>query len=122
MTGEDIKGKGGRSRTKSIDFKWNYGIGEFYSSHKHSWSGGGSQDNQYSDIQLFIEESLSSDKEDRYYVAIADGQFYQEPKGKAGMTRIENLKQMAGGNPRVLACTTDELEAEMKRAISDARG
>lgn len=120
MTKEGLEEGGGRSKAKSIDFCWLYKGNKFYAYHKHSWNTGGSQDNQYSDIQRFIEESRPSRRANRYYVAIADGEFYQGQNGKARITRIENLKQISkGGGERVFACTIDELEAEMKRVIGD---
>ena len=99
------KDKGGfQSKTKTIDFYWKYKGKIFYASHKYTRQGGGSQDNQYKNLKEFIKQANDSNKKDEYFIAIADGEYYQE-RG-----RIGNLKDDANNSKVCYACTTDELE------------
>ena len=80
---------------------------------KYTKASGGSQGSAYKDLQLFIGESNPSVLQNTYFVAIADGEFYQKLDGKAKTTRIQRLKDLANKS-KVFACEITELEALMK--------
>lgn len=96
--------RGFRSKTKTIDFKWRYAGKIFYASHKYTRQEGGNQDNQYDNLKAFIAEANESTKKDEYFIAIADGAYYQKKR------KINALKAEANKSKGVYACTTDELE------------
>ena len=47
-----------------------------------------------------------------YFIAIADGEFYDGQDGEARKTRIERLKEL--GSTKVFACKINDLEILMK--------
>ena len=115
MTGKELKLAGGVSSAKTIDFEWRCKGRRFYASHKYTKQSGGSQGNQYKDLQAFIKEANSSALKKTFFVAIADGGFYQEMDSGAGTSRIDRLKSIA--TPKALVCEITELEAMMKRVV-----
>ncbi len=72
-----IQKSGGVSDAKTIDFEWNYSACKFYAYHKYTKEGGGSQDNQYKDLQVFIKHANMSTATHTYFIAIADGAYYE---------------------------------------------
>lgn len=97
---------------KSIDFHWMYKDCSFYAYHKYAKDPGGHQDNQYHDLQCFIEEANKVDGEGLFFVAIADGGFWNTMNGRAGTTKIENLKSLAN-KKSVFALTSADLRELM---------
>lgn len=91
---------------KSIDFSWKYNGTMFYASHKYTKESGGAQDNQYKDLQCFIREALKV-ADDRAFVAIADGGYYDSLDTHAGKTRMSHLKSLAGTDQVWATCIND---------------
>lgn len=100
--------KGMRPESKSIDFSWKYDRRNFYASHKYTNESGGAQDNQYRDVQRFIEDANKIGGRD-IFVAIVDGEYYNTWDSQAEMTRRKRLEQMANQN-NVFVKSIDELE------------
>ena len=89
---------GARTKAKSIDFTfWVHSI-HFYVSHKCIRESGGSQDNQYRDLELFLEHARSSrpqiQGERRYFLAFCDGEYFDFPSKGNGETRLEALRRI----------------------------
>ena len=108
INGSIIDGKtramtGGATDAKSIDFYWECGEKKFYAFHKYTREGGGAQDNQYSDIKKFIENANASADTNTFFIAIADGEYFNTRNGQAGISKIENLKQMSNSQRGVFA-------------------
>ena len=100
-----IGGKG--SGTKTIDFHWRYQGTQFYAAHKYTKDSGGAQDNQFKDLQAFIEEARDSVAPDVVFLVIADGAFYQRRAGGKDLTRLAEMQQRC--TPSVHATTSREL-------------
>lgn len=100
--------KGMKPESKSIDFGWKYGGRNFYASHKYTNESGGAQDNQYRDVQRFIEDANRVGGQD-IFVAIVDGEYYNTWDSQANMTRRKRLEQMANQH-NVFVKSTDELK------------
>ncbi len=103
---------GAYPNAKTIDFEWVYRGCRFYASHKYTKSSGGSQGSAYKDLQMFIIEANLTTLQQTFFIAIADGAFYQKLNGKANTTRIQRLKDMANKS-KVFACEITELESLM---------
>ena len=101
-----------QSNAKTIDFAFEYGAHQVYASHKYTEQSGGAQDNQYNDLQDFIRECRDNKNPHIIFIAIADGDYYNGTNGRAGTTRMENLKGMC--TKSVLVCTIYELEAKLQ--------
>lgn len=97
-----------RATAKTIDFFFKYGRLDVYVSHKYTRESGGAQDNQYKDLQEFINESRDNTDPDVLFVAVADGEYYTGKDGKLGISRMDNLKKRC--TQSVKACTIYELE------------
>lgn len=66
---------------KSIDFTWKTNNKNVYASQKYIDNKGGAQDNQFNDIITFLENAIKSNKnDDNIYVAIIDGDYFDEQK------------------------------------------
>lgn len=65
---------------KSIDYSWNIGNKTFYASQKYTSESGGAQDNQFNDIINFLSNASLNKDENIYFVAIVDGNYYNERK------------------------------------------
>ncbi|GMO67412.1 MAG: hypothetical protein Ta2D_12990 [Rickettsiales bacterium] len=101
FTGKDLKDKS--KDIKSIDFKWKKGETTFYASHKYTKDEGGSQDNQYEDIQKFLRNVIDNNEKNTIFLAICDGEYYQTKDSKTGdATKIERLKKLTTYNSFVL--------------------
>ena len=120
MTKEELRRHGVSAVAKTIDFCWKYGDVQFYASHKYTKQEGGSQGNQYKDLQAFISAARGTNKENTCFVAIADGEFYLGKDGQSGKPRIRRLKDLVTEN--VFACTICELEKLMIDIIDQKRG
>ena len=99
-------------RAKSIDFFWIFDGRVYYAAHKHTSDEGGAQDNQFNDLQSFLENASRSKLANTYFLAIGDGDYYQK-KYKSGdleyRTRIDFMNARYGTDFAV-AITTDDLE------------
>lgn len=86
---------GARGKAKTIDFEWRVGNNHIVASHKYTKEGGGAQDNQYKDLQDFINEANRSNLKNTYFLAIADGEYYKTKDTGAGVTKLDFLKGLA---------------------------
>ena len=72
------------------------------------------QGSAYKDLQNFIAQANPTTARNTFFVAIADGNFYQNRNGQARMSRIDRLRNLVTGRA-VHACTINDLEALMVR-------
>lgn len=80
---------------KSIDFTWNCKNLTFYASHKYTEMNGGAQDNQYKDIQDFLNHSRDCNEKNTIFLAICDGDYYLQKDSKTGdETKIKRLQRL----------------------------
>lgn len=80
---------------KSIDFMWNCKNLTFYASHKYTEMNGGAQDNQYKDIQDFLNHSRDCNEKNTIFLAICDGDYYLQKDSKTGdETKIKRLQRL----------------------------
>ena len=80
---------------KSIDFVWNCGDLTFYASHKYTEISGGAQDNQYKDIQDFLNHARDCNEKNTIFLAICDGDYYLQKDSKTGdETKIKRLQRL----------------------------
>ncbi|MEI2462228.1 hypothetical protein RRG54_02515 [Mycoplasmopsis felis] len=74
------------NHTKSIDFYWEMNVKgknvKFYASHKYTKESGGAQDNQFKDLQNFLEHAKQYTKKDSIFVGICDGDYYHKNNQK----------------------------------------
>ena len=84
------------------------GLVDVYASHKFTQGAGGAQDNQLTDIELFLKETKQAEKDESVlFLAIVDGDYYQK-RGPDGKTPIENLRSLyETANTHI--CTTEDL-------------
>lgn len=124
INGQVTKGKHVTSNQpgKSIDFEWEYinkngVIIKCYATHKHTKEEGGSQNNQFTDVKTFFENSAKflqkSNLPECYFYAICDGKFYQ--KNYLGSnSKIDYLNNTYKTNStRIHATTINDLENHM---------
>ncbi|MCZ0931737.1 MAG: hypothetical protein OXJ52_01095 [Oligoflexia bacterium] len=109
MTKREKEKFGSVAQAKTIDFKWRYAGKIFYASHKYTKVSGGTQGSQYKDLRSFIVEANKSVQRDTFFIAIADGEFYQQTDKEAGVKRIQRLKNEAN-RKTVFSCAINELE------------
>lgn len=114
---QKFRNLGGTAKAKTIDFFWRCADKNFYASHKHTKESGGSQDNQYNDLKNFLSEANQSTKSDNYFLAIADGPYYQQNDKDSNTTKIENLKNIANEKHCVFALTIEELASFLQNSI-----
>lgn len=105
---------------KSIDFTWEYTFKEktlsFYATHKHTKVAGGSQDNQYKDVQQFHEQSKNCMKQNICLLSITDGPYYltkETSLTEDNMTKLEYLNAGIHRGDRNLATTTNLLAQDI---------
>ena len=113
-----VRDSGGVSNVKTIDFRWKYGNYTFYAYHKYTKESGGSQDNQYKDMQSFIEQANKSTATRTFFIAIADGPYYEGRNGQANKTRMSRLIQLSN-NQTVFSCNIGQVECLMRRLCAD---
>ena len=114
IDGVHLSASGGATEAKSIDFFWKYKEKQFYAFHKYTRQSGGAQDNQYNDMKAFINNANSSTNQNYYFMAIADGEYFNTQNGKAGISKIENLKNLANNQRGVYAVRIEELYRLLK--------
>jgi hypothetical protein len=87
---------------KSIDFRIPIPNTQnhIYISHKHTDLDGGAQNQALADLNHFIGQSNLSNFNDtpNCFVAIADGNFYENPQGQQNLTRLQILANYANQN------------------------
>lgn len=98
---------------KTIDFSFKYQDKCIYVSHKYTYEDGGAQHGQYVDLKAFIKEARDGSQQGNFFIAIADGPYYQRKDASANKIRIENLKSMC--TPSVKVCIIEELEEVLKQ-------
>lgn len=86
--------------TKSIDFEWKIQRPDnswvtCFATHKFTGDEGGSQDNQFKDVQDFMKQAGSCVAEHLFFFAICDGPYYQRPQQHQA-TRIDYLNTQFG--------------------------
>lgn len=80
---------------KSIDFMWHSKGYTFYASHKYTEISGGAQDNQYKDVQDFLNHSRDCNEEKTIFLAICDGDYYLQKDSQTGdKTKIKRLQRL----------------------------
>lgn len=115
--------KKAESAVKSIDAEGTISLPgseiHVYFSLKYTKDAGGAQDNQYADLISFLKEGAKSKEKDVYFVALADGEYYQKRETKyakkEGQTRLEYLNSAFGKHCK--AATLDEIEASIIEII-----
>ena len=111
--------RGMRPSCKSLDFTWQYGGRTFYAYHKYTKTGGGHQDNQYKDLQDFINAANQSQDRDVVFVAIADGGYYDTLNGHAGVSKLRRLDDMTNHSTTFVA-QIDTLEDLLRSNFAGA--
>lgn len=106
---KEVRAEGATARAKTIDFMWSTRGKKIYVSHKYTKGSGGGQDNQYRDLQEFIREANESNLRDTYFLAIADGDYYDRTDTNSHTTKLQHLKDLANRR-NVFALSIDELE------------
>ena len=104
---------------KSIDFAWNCKQFTFYASHKYTEMNGGAQDNQYKDIQDFLNHSRDCNEKNTIFLAICDGDYYLQKDSKTGdETRIKRLQRLTD-NKTSFVLKIQELSSFLKDLIAN---
>lgn len=112
LEGKNLKNK--NQEAKSIDFYFESGKHKIYASHKYTKNEGGAQDNQYKDVQAFLNNSRYNNLKDTKFIAICDGDYYQNKNSKSGDdTRIEQLQRLTD-NKNVFVTDIDGLDSVLK--------
>ena len=101
-----------QSKSKTLDFFFKYKHLKIYCSHKYTKDKGGAQDNQYNDLKNFIIEARDSNEKDTYFIAIADGNYYDTVDGKSDKIKMDTLRSLCTGI--VKACKITELKEILK--------
>jgi hypothetical protein len=112
--GSDLNKKS--KETKSIDFTWKTGKFTIYATHKYTGidGSGGSQDNQYEDVQKFIKNAVDCNEENCILLAICDGDYYKRRDSKTDdETKIKRLERLTD-NKTVFVKTIDDLALFLK--------
>ena len=103
---------------KSIDFMWNCKDFIFYASHKYTEMNGGAQDNQYKDIQDFLNHSRDCNEKNTIFLAICDGNYYLQKDSKTGdESKIKRLQRLTD-NKTSFVLNINELVELLKNIIS----
>ena len=117
VSGADLEGE---FKGKSLDFTWHYACEghrlDVYAMHKHTKAEGGSQDNQYTDLKLFLEAASSNTNKDNLFIAICDGPYYQRTVNSS--TRIDTLNTHFAGEQGV-ACSIDQLPTVWHQSLNN---
>lgn len=118
--GSDLSKKS--KETKSIDFSWKTGKFIIYATHKYTGidGSGGSQDNQYEDVQKFIKNAVDCNEENCVLLAICDGDYYKRRDSKTDdETKLKRLERLTD-NKTVFVKTIDELNLFLKNLVLSA--
>ena len=91
------------ANAKSIDFVWTSGGYTIYATHKFTGQEGGAQDNQYHDIQRFLQEARHNTQQHERFIAVCDGPYYQgtAPENRQ-LSRIAYLQATCSRNTMAL--------------------
>jgi len=96
--GKILKGSSLKNQSKdikSIDFVWNCKNLTVYTSHKYTEISGGAQDNQYKDIQDFLNHARDCNERNVIFLAICDGDYYLQKDSKTDdETKIKRLQRL----------------------------
>ena len=104
----DVRTRNVNPPCKSIDFSFEHNGNMFYVYHKYAKEAGGHQDNQYQDLQCFIEEANKVNIPHTFFLAIADGNFWSTRNGRANMTKMQRLQELSN-KTTVFALSSNEL-------------
>ena len=100
---------------KSIDFRWDVkdNTGKTitcYATHKHTKTAGGSQDNQFRDVESFIKQAQYCNSKSIYFFAICDGAYYKTHYNNSS-SKIEYLNSTyKTGAGRIATLTINDIE------------
>lgn len=113
IRGETKKNKTDEVIPKSIDFSWKYQykdkVLQFYATHKHTKTSGGSQDNQYRDVQEFHIQAKECKDSNYCLVSITDGPYYHLNESIVkDMTKIQYLNSPLFKGERNLATNINQ--------------
>lgn len=101
INGKILKGDLLKNRSKdikSIDFFWKFDEFNIYASHKYTKISGGSQDNQYIDVQHFLKHSRDCNEKNTIFLAICDGDYYLQKDSSTGdETKLKRLERLTDG-------------------------
>ena len=122
IVGQEERKKAERA-VKSIDAEGTINLPDskihVYFSLKYTKDSGGAQDNQYADLISFLKEGTKSKEKDVYFIALADGEYYQKRETKyakkEGQTRLEYLNSAFGKHCK--AAALDEIEVSIIEII-----
>jgi hypothetical protein len=103
-------------KIKTIDFEFIFNKTQFYASHKYTKDNGGSQDNQYYDLRVFMENARKNSEKDIIFLAICDGSYYQNKIG-GFKTKIEQLNDDFSKKDKLIAITINELPRLLKKYV-----
>lgn len=127
VNGKIVKGKDKEDQKtgKSIDFRWEYTFNDktltFYATHKYTKNAGGSQDNQYKDVQEFHNESRNCIDLNTHLLSITDGPYYLKKETSIknqNITKLEYLNTQFRG-ARNLATTTNTFMYDISQFLKD---
>lgn len=103
-----------KKEAKSVDFYWECGDKKFYVFHKYTRQTGGAQDNQYADIRSFITSANDSSSDKNFFIAIADGAYFDTKNGHDDESKINSLKRLSNSGKGVYAVKINELNELLK--------
>jgi hypothetical protein len=93
---------------KSLDFHFTYKGKIVVGTQKYTQEAGGAQDNQYRDVQAFLNNTLNM-PENYIIIALLDGEYYTADK-------IQVLKDI---NSKAIICGIDDIEEELNEKFND---
>lgn len=102
------------SNPKTIDFEWKINtqggkVIKCYASHKYTKASGGSQDNQYKDLQNFMENARLNKEPDSLFFAICDGKYYQRKNKDTKKSKLEELNEDYSKPNKLIALTINDI-------------
>ena len=106
--------KAAKNLAKSVDFDLVVDSKRFVISHKYTDSEGGSQDNQFTDVQLFLQECKGWKESNTFAIAVVDGEYYKR------FGRLNFLKNNYETS-KVFVTTSDKLESLIKSLVSSKK-
>ena len=101
VTGEQLAGA--RHPSKSIDFQWQTGAVTCYAAQKYTREGGGTQDNQFNEIQSLLRNFLQRINNGVALFILVDGPYYNA----ARLAQLQGLVRMQ--NPRSYVSSVNAL-------------
>lgn len=107
--------------SKSIDFYWNVKVGnkvlDFYASHKYTQERGGGQDHQLIEIDHFLANAKKNKDENKFFIGICDGKYYNETNKKNKISKLERLRTKYKGHNNVIAVNSNEIDILISNII-----